>query len=150
MRTVNKEITKEYILFEEKGTAHVPGARAVWVPSPHLPRRFPACSLPRRRLSYHRRPTRGSQVFVGLFSGNEHQQGMPAPCIPCLLCEAEHPKPNLSYSVFFLYNRIWSNCKCIHVLLWLLISFFCKKLSGVVFPWGQVLFSGLICTNSNE
>jgi hypothetical protein len=37
---------------------------------------------------------------------------MPAPCIPCLLCEAEHPKSKPKLFWLFFYNRIWSNCKC--------------------------------------
>jgi hypothetical protein len=96
------------ILFEEKETAHVPVTRVPCgvvcllrfsPPRPPLLR----VSLSRRRLGYsRRRPTPGSQGFVGPFSGSKHQQGMPAPCIPCLLCEAEHPKPNLSYSGFFI------------------------------------------------
>jgi hypothetical protein len=85
----------------------VPPSRAFLsrVDSPHLRRRFPACflSLSRSRATTRLQPPSyaRSQVFVGPVSGNEHQQGMPAPCIPpCLLCEGKHPKSKLSYSGF--------------------------------------------------
>ena len=48
----------------------------------------------RRRL--RRRPTPGSEAFVGIFTGDEHPPGIPTPSLPFLLCETEHPNPNLN------------------------------------------------------
>jgi hypothetical protein len=51
----------------------------------------------RRRLGERRRP---SHVFAGTFAGNERPLGMPAPSLPFVLCETEHPKPfSLALSV---------------------------------------------------
>jgi len=49
------------------------------------------------RLGYRRRPTPGAEVFVDLFAGDEHTKGIPAPSLPFLMCETEHPNHNLSY-----------------------------------------------------
>jgi hypothetical protein len=49
-------------------------------------------SLGLRRLH---RPTPGGEAFVGLFTGDEHSPGILTPSTPFLLCETEHPNPNL-------------------------------------------------------
>ena len=48
----------------------------------------------RRRL--RRRPSPGAEAFVGIFAGDEHPPGIPTPSLPFLLCETEHPNPNLN------------------------------------------------------
>lgn len=45
------------------------------------------------------RPTPGGQVFSGPFAGDVHHQVRPPFGLPFLLCEIEHPNPNL-LSVF--------------------------------------------------
>jgi hypothetical protein len=80
-----------------RGNPHC-AARACWE------FRFPSLSVSplswssyflswRRRLGERRR----NSVFAGPFAGDEHTSGMPSPSLPFLLCEAEDPKPNISY-----------------------------------------------------
>lgn len=57
-------------------------------------------------------PTPGAQVS---FAGDEHPVGTPTPLIfQFLLCDNEHPKPNLSYLVICI--RIWRNYECMHIM----------------------------------
>jgi hypothetical protein len=60
-----------------------------------------------------RRPTPGAEAFVSIFAGDEHPLGIPIPCLPFLLCEAEHSNPNLKLFGYLIdaskLRTFWKN-----------------------------------------
>jgi hypothetical protein len=122
----------------------------------HRPRQISACISPRlpgvrslslsippiswRRWTPRRRPTpwrrldvAGAlrQVFAIPFSGDKHPTGMPTPCIPFLLCENEHPNPNLRPWAIWLFVFGSDLITSVFVYYAYLLRSFLLKLSGV-------------------
>ena len=60
-----------------------------------------------------RRPTPGAEAFVSIFAGDEHPLGIPIPCLPFLLCEADHSNPNLKLFGYLIdaskLQTFWKN-----------------------------------------